>query len=112
MKGKVRPVTGHEGRKGVEVQLCCFFNVDARWGGWSTTLSGRFTPTEREPVTLVQETGSAPGPVWTGEENFAPTGIRSPNRPARRESLYRLRHPGLAIYVIGVYVLNSISIYT
>jgi hypothetical protein len=24
------------------------------------------------------------GPVWTGAENLAPTGIRSPDRPARR----------------------------
>jgi len=25
----------------------------------------------------------APGPVWTVAENLAPTGIRSPDRPAR-----------------------------
>ena len=36
----------------------------------------------------------APGPVWAGAENLAPTGIRSPDRPARSESLYRLRHAG------------------
>ena len=29
----------------------------------------------------------APGQVWTGTENLAPTGIRSPHRPARNESL-------------------------
>jgi hypothetical protein len=28
-----------------------------------------------------------PGPVWTGTENLAPTGVRSPNRPARSESV-------------------------
>jgi hypothetical protein len=32
-----------------------------------------------------------PGPFWTGAENVAPTGIRSPDHPARSESLYRLR---------------------
>jgi len=26
---------------------------------------------------MVQEAGWAPGPVWTGAENLAPTGIRS-----------------------------------
>jgi len=26
----------------------------------------------------------AAGPVWTGAENLASTGIRSPDRPARR----------------------------
>jgi len=35
----------------------------------------------------------APGPVLTVADNLAPTGIRSTMRPARRDSLYRLRHP-------------------
>ena len=48
----------------------------------------------RDPVPIVQEAGWAPGPVWTGVENLAPTGIRSPDRPARSQSLYRLSYPG------------------
>jgi hypothetical protein len=31
--------------------------------------------------------GWASGMVWTGAENLAPTGIRSPNRPARRVAI-------------------------
>jgi hypothetical protein len=62
-------------------------------GGWSTPRSGRFTP-GNDPVPIVQEAGWAPRPVWTGAENLAPTGIRSPDRPARSESLYRLSYPG------------------
>ena len=34
-----------------------------------------------------------------GCENLAPTGIRSPDRPARSESLYRLSYPGLRLKV-------------
>ena len=34
-------------------------------------------------------------PVWTGVENLAPTGIPSPDRLARSESLYRLHYPSL-----------------
>ena len=30
-----------------------------------------------------------PRQVWTGSDNLASTGIRTPDRPARRESLYR-----------------------
>jgi len=30
-----------------------------------------------DPVPIVQEAGWASGPVWTGAENLAPTGIRS-----------------------------------
>ena len=43
----------------------------------------RFTP-GNDPVPIVQEAGWAPGPVWTGAENLSSTGIRSPDRPARR----------------------------
>jgi len=50
------------------------FNLGARWGGWSTPLSGRFTP-EKDPVTIVQEAGWAPKPVWTVAENLVLTGI-------------------------------------
>jgi hypothetical protein len=37
--------------------------------------------------------GWSPVSVWTGAVKLGPTGIRSPNRPARSESLYRLRYP-------------------
>jgi hypothetical protein len=46
----------------------------------------------KDPVPIVQEAGWAPGPVWRSAENLAPTGIRSPDRPARSESLYRLSY--------------------
>jgi len=45
----------------------------------------------KDPVPIVQEAGWASGPAWTGAENLAPTGIRSPDRPAI--PLYRLRYP-------------------
>ena len=45
---------------------------------------------ERDPVPTVHEVRWAPGPVWTDAENLAPNGIRSLDRPARSESLYRL----------------------
>ena len=64
-----------------------------RWGGRSAPRPGRFTP-GKDPVPIVQEAGWTPGPVWMGAENLASTGIRSPDRPARSESLYRLRYPG------------------
>jgi hypothetical protein len=51
-------------------------------------------PRERDPVPIVQQPGWARGSVWTGAENLAPTGIRSPDHPARSESLYRLSYPG------------------
>jgi hypothetical protein len=52
-----------------------------------------FTP-GKDSVPIVQEAGWAPGLVWIGAKNLAPTGIRFPDLPARSESLYRLRYPG------------------
>jgi hypothetical protein len=62
--------------------------------GWLAPRPGRFTPGERDPVPIVQEAGWAPGPVWTCAKNLAHTGIRSPDRPARTESLWRLSYRG------------------
>jgi len=63
--------------------------------GWVVNATPRpLYPRERDPVPIVQDAGWAPGPVWTGAENLAPpTGIRSPDRPARSQSLYRLSYP-------------------
>ena len=47
-------------------------------------------------VPIVQEAVWTPGPVWKGEENLAPTGIRSPDCPARGQSLYRLSYRGFS----------------
>jgi len=42
------------------------------------------------------------GPVWTDEENVAPTGIPSPDRQTRSESLFRLSYPEYQEYFLGV----------
>jgi len=45
-------------------------------------------PRERDPVPILQEAGWAPGPVLMVAEYLTSTGIRSPEPPARIESLY------------------------
>ena len=62
--------------------------------GWGVGVTPRplFTPW-KYPVPIVQEVWWAPDLVWTGVENLAPTGMRSPDRPARSQSLYRLSYP-------------------
>ena len=62
--------------------------------GWGVSVTSRplFT-LGKDPVPTVQEPEWAPGPVWTVAENLTPTGIRPPDRPARRQSLYRLGYP-------------------
>ena len=63
-----------------------------------------FTP-GKDPVPIVQEDGWDPGPGWTGAENLDPTGIRSPDRPARSQSLYRLAT--LSGYESDIYKINK-----
>jgi hypothetical protein len=82
--------TAHRGSRGMAVSL---LDHGTR-RGWGVSITPRplFT-TGKEPVPILQEAGWAPGPVWTGAENLAPTGIRSPDCPARSQSLYRLNYP-------------------
>jgi hypothetical protein len=69
-----------------------FHDLGTRWGVWSAYALAAFTP-GKDPVPIAQEPGWAPGPVWTGAKSLDPTGIRSPDRPARNDSLYQLRSP-------------------
>ena len=93
-KGKVectlvqalRFCTRRMAHRGVQVLLYSFLNTALEGGEGSASRSGRYLPRERP----VQEVGWAPRPVWTGAENLAPTGIRSPERPTCSQSLYRL----------------------
>jgi hypothetical protein len=60
-------------------------------------------PQERNPASILQEVGWAPVPVWMGAANLAPTGFRSPYRPALSKWLYRLTYSGPLKYYIDRY---------
>jgi hypothetical protein len=93
-KGKVHPKTGHEGPKGEQRYSSTLSLTSALDGDrWSSPRPGRFV-LGKESAPTVLEAGWAPGPVWTGTENLAPTEIRFPDCPARSQSLHRLRYPG------------------
>jgi len=79
--------TFHRGSRGIAL---LFLDHGTR-RGWGVSVTPRplFTA-GKDPVPILVETGWGPGPVWTGAENLAPTGIPSPDRPARSQSLYRL----------------------
>jgi hypothetical protein len=61
-------------------------------------------PRGRDPVPFVQGAGRAPGPVWTGAEKLAPTGIRFPECSARSE-----HYNGYCTWR-PVYIYGSISL--
>jgi hypothetical protein len=44
--------------------------------GWEVNATPRpLYPRETDLITIIQEAGWAPEPVWTGAENLAPNGI-------------------------------------
>jgi hypothetical protein len=71
--------------------------------GWVVSTTPQPLYLREKPGTNVQA-GWAPGPVWTCAKNFAPTGIRSPDRPARSQSLYRLSYPVHKYIYIYIYI--------
>ena len=66
---------------------------------------------QKDQVPIGQKAGWAPGPVWTEAENLAPTGIRSPNRPARSQSLYRLSYPAHFFKVTLIIIIPKSFVY-
>jgi len=71
--------------------------------GWSTQYPGLFAAGKRPNIHCTRGRVD-PGPVWTGAERIALTGIRSTDRPARNDSLYRLHYPDPRI-LIGLYYM-------
>jgi len=109
----VHPCTGTEalyrlyGPKGEERYSSTLYWPTALEGDeGSASRPGRSLPPGKDLIPIVQEAGWAPGQVWTGAENLAPTGIRSPDRPARSQSLYWLSYPA---HIIWIYVHINIE---
>jgi len=76
-----------------------FHDRGTRRGEWSAVRPGGTLPPGKNPVPILQEAGWAPGPVSTGGKS-RPHRDSIPDRPARRQSLYRLSYP--AIYKVGI----------
>ena len=69
----------------------CISNLGHRWEWVIKAKPRTLYPRERNLVPTVEEAGWALGPVWSGTENLAPTGVRNPDRPACSESLHRIQ---------------------
>ena len=80
--------TAHRGSRGIALP---FHDHGTRRGGGQRHTPAVLYPRER-PGTHCTGGWVGPGPVWTAAENLAHTGIRSLDRPARSQSLYRLSY--------------------
>jgi hypothetical protein len=89
----------------VELQLYSVLELGTR-RGWGVSVTPRpVTSPGKDPVPITQETGCAPGPVWTGAENLVPPVFDPPTVQPRSQSLYRLSYPGphVTLYHIEIY---------
>ena len=85
----------------MEILLYTCSILALEWWGVDVSATPRpLYPREGDPVPLVQKAGWASRLVWMGPENLAFSGVRGPDRPARSESLYRLRYPGRPVTII------------
>lgn len=82
-KFKAFPLHVKQHRGEIEVKLFSFSTPGLENGGWSQEIT---------PVSNVQEAERASSRLWFGPVNLAPTGSWTPDRPACRKSLYRLRY--------------------
>jgi hypothetical protein len=87
---------------------CCRMTfIFTIWGGWSRPHPGRFSPRER-PGTICK--GGNQGRSRWLQKISPPTGIRSPDRPSRNESLYRLSYPGPLLFLrVNNFLQSQIS---
>ena len=83
--------TTHRGSRGIALP---FLDHGTR-SGWGVSLTPRplFTPGGKTRYPLYRRLGGLQDRSGQVQENFARTGIRSPDRPARSQSLYRLSYP-------------------
>jgi hypothetical protein len=71
-------------------------------GEWSAARPGCTLSPGKNPVPILQETGWAPGPVWTGGKS-RPHRDSIPDPPARSQSLYRLSYPAHSNAILEQY---------
>jgi hypothetical protein len=103
-KSKVHPITGHEvpvGEYSYSTTLSLTLALD---GVWVVNTTIRPLNLGTDPVSIVQEAGWPPGPVWTGTENIVP----SPDCPARNESLQRLSHLRRYTYCLSCLTIREL----
>ena len=67
----------HRPTEDVEIWLYSFFNIGSKLGWVFNAMPRPLYPRERDLLYIVWGIGWAPGSVWTGAENLAPTEIRS-----------------------------------
>ena len=86
-KGKILPRTGHEGPEGEQMYSFTLSLTSALDGVGGQSQAPAALPPGKSRYPLYRRLCGPRGGL-EGVENLVPTGIRSPDRPSRSESLY------------------------
>lgn len=110
---KVHPGTGNEGLNGKFGYNSNLSLISALEGVGGQHHTPAALARKRDRVHILQQVRWASGPVWTGEEDVAPTGFRSHDHPTPSGSLYRPRFPGPPKFVKmrGKVIFNTFLFY-
>jgi hypothetical protein len=94
-KGKVHPRTGHEGPKWEQGWYSSTLSLTSVLDGvGGQRQAPHALPSGKTRYPSYRRLGGLQGRSERVRKISPPAGIRSPDRPARRESLYRLSHTG------------------
>jgi hypothetical protein len=105
----VHPRTGHEGPEGENRYSRTPFLTSSLDGVGGQRHAPYALPPGKIPGTpLYRRLGGPQGRSGQVRNISPPTGIRSPDRPARSESLYRLSYPGPCAATIVPYVRDGV----
>jgi len=96
-------------RRSAEVNIHSFFNLGARWVGGKRHATDVLPP-EMFWYPFYRWLGGSQHPSGRVRKISPPTGIRSPDRPSRKESVYRPRYLG-RMEIIPLKVYNIINTY-
>jgi len=105
-KGKEQAIKAQRGER-YSSTLSLILALDG--AGWSTPRPGRFTPGKEAHYPSYRRLGGSQGRYGRVRKISPPTLIRSPELPARSESLYRLSYPILRTCRI-IYICTSVSL--
>ena len=98
----LRLCTGHTAHRGSRGIALPFRDHGTRRGEGSASRLGRSFPPGKIRYPLYRRLGGPQGRSGQVRKISPPTGIRSPDRPARSQSLYRRRYPAHCYHLYGV----------
>ena len=90
-------------QRGSRGKVLLFLTLALDGGGWLIPRPGRFTPGKETRYPLYRRLGGPQFRSGRVRKISPPTGILSPDRPARSESLYRLRYLCLRLSLDRMY---------